>query len=67
LRLLRHLLLALVIIVLVAAAVVVLVLRSLDTGFVKERLRHIVGLDLDYADARVAPLSGLQLRGLSVP
>lgn len=53
---------------LVGAAViaVVVVSRNLNTGWVKERLRGITGIDLDYTDAKLNLLKGIHLNGLTV-
>src|SRR5207253_718184 len=62
----RRILVALGLLLLVALAGAAWVVRNLNTGWVKERLRSITGLDLDYTDAKLKVLSGIHLSGLTV-
>src|SRR5579883_1986581 len=69
-RLLGRATLAAIALAALAVAGVFAAARNLDAEFVKRRLVRLVrgeaGLDLDYADARVDPLSGVHLRQVTI-
>jgi hypothetical protein len=66
LRWLRRTLLAIGLLLGIAIALAVWLVRNLNTGWVKQRLRAITGVALDYSDAKLRILSGIHLSDLRV-